>query len=61
MDVPNSSCVIADFQGKESIGKAGGAVGIVTALVAYYCGLAELLTEDDLFTIPIGKYPSKQV
>ena len=43
----------------ESIGKAGGAVGIATALVAYYCGLSDLLTEDDLFTIPSGKYPPK--
>jgi len=52
-------CVIADFQKKDSIGKAGGAVGIATALVAYYCGLADLLTEDDIFTIPVGKYPPK--
>jgi hypothetical protein len=53
--------VTADFQGDESIGKAGGAVGIVTALVAYYCGLSELMTEDDAFTIPLGKYPAKMV
>ncbi|KAI9452104.1 Gpr1 family protein [Lactarius psammicola] len=50
---------IADFRGDESFGKAGGAFGIITALVAYYCGLAELLTEDDLFTIPLGKHASK--
>jgi len=61
MDVANSFCALADYAAEESIGKAGGAVGVITALVAYYCGLAELLTEDDLFTIPIGKYPSKQV
>lgn len=54
-----SLCVIADFQKNDTIGKAGGAVGIATALVAYYCGLADLLTEDDLFTIPAGKYPPK--
>jgi len=52
---------VADFAASENIGKIGGGVGIITALIAYYCGLAELLTEDDLFTIPIGKYPSKQV
>jgi len=51
----------ADFNKDKDLGKAGGAVGIVTALVAYYCGLAELLTEDDLFMIPIGKYPAKMV
>jgi len=50
---------VSDFQKSESIGKAGGAVGIATALVAYYCGLSELLTEDDIFTIPLGKYPPK--
>lgn len=61
MDITNGFCVTADFQGDESIGKAGGAVGIVTALVAYYCGLSELLTEDDAFTIPLGKYPAKMV
>jgi succinate-acetate transporter protein len=55
----DSVCSIADFQKSESIGKAGGAVGIATALVAFYCGLGELLTEDDAFTIPLGKYPPK--
>jgi succinate-acetate transporter protein len=47
---------IADFSGTATIGKAGGGFGIVTALVAYYCGLAELLTEDDAFTLPLGKH-----
>ncbi|KAH9963646.1 GPR1/FUN34/yaaH family-domain-containing protein [Russula dissimulans] len=41
---------------KANVTKAGGYVGVATALIAYYCGLAELLTSDDLFTIPIGKY-----
>jgi succinate-acetate transporter protein len=52
---------VADFAKSDSIGKVGGGMGIITALIAYYCGLSELLTEDDLFQIPIGKYPSKQV
>lgn len=47
---------IADFQRNASIGKAGGGVGVITALVAYYIGLAEMLTEDDLFTLPLGKH-----
>jgi len=43
------------FTGKESVNKAGGAVGILTAAIAYYCGTAQLLTPDNsLFTIPIG-------
>ncbi|KAH9960038.1 GPR1/FUN34/yaaH family-domain-containing protein [Lactifluus volemus] len=50
---------LADFQKNDSIGKAGGVFGIITALVAYYCGLSELLTDDDLFTLPLGKYASK--
>ncbi|KAH9021654.1 GPR1/FUN34/yaaH family-domain-containing protein [Lactarius deliciosus] len=41
---------------KDNIDKAGGYLGIITALIAYYCGLAELLTPDDLFTLPTGKY-----
>ncbi|KAI0298772.1 Gpr1 family protein [Multifurca ochricompacta] len=50
---------VGDFQKSTSIHKSGGAFGIVTAFVAYYCGLAELLTEDDIFTIPLGKYNSR--
>jgi succinate-acetate transporter protein len=44
------------FLQKQNIAKAGGYLGVVTALIAYYCGLAELLTTDDLFTIPLGKH-----
>jgi len=43
-----------------NVTKAGGYLGIVTAAIAYYCGLAELLTTNDLFTIPIGKYERLQ-
>jgi len=46
----------SDFQGSANLGKAGGSVGIITALVAYYIGLAEMMTEDDLFTLPLGKH-----
>jgi len=46
----------ADFTGNLTLSKAGGALGVVTALIAYYCGLAELLTEDDAFTLPLGKH-----
>jgi uncharacterized protein len=50
---------VADYQRNDSIGKIGGGFGVVTAIIAYYCGFAELLTEDDLFTLPLGKYPPK--
>jgi len=41
---------------KANVSKSGGYVGIATALIAYYCGLGELLTSNDLFTIPLGKH-----
>jgi len=41
---------------KPNIIKVGGFCGIATALIAYYCGLAEMLTENDLFTLPTGKH-----
>jgi len=50
---------VGNYQKSDGILKTGGVFGIVTAMIAYYCGLAELLTDDDLFTIPIGKYLSK--
>ncbi|KAF8502691.1 Gpr1 family protein [Russula emetica] len=41
---------------KVNIIKIGGFFGIATALIAYYCGLAEMLTENDIFTLPTGKH-----
>jgi succinate-acetate transporter protein len=41
---------------KVNIIKIGGFCGIATALIAYYCGLAEMLTENDIFTLPTGKH-----
>jgi len=35
--------------------KAGGYLGIITALIAYYCGLAEMLDPNDIITLPSGK------
>ncbi|GJE89228.1 acetate uptake transporter family protein [Phanerochaete sordida] len=46
---------ISKFQANENVGKAGGAVGILCALIAYYVGLAELLVrEESWFTLPLG-------
>jgi succinate-acetate transporter protein len=45
---------------KENVLKAGGYFGIITAAIAYYCGLSEMLTENDIFTIPIGKVPPRR-
>jgi succinate-acetate transporter protein len=41
---------------KVNIIKVGGYFGVATALIAYYCGLAEMLTPNDIFTIPTGKH-----
>ncbi|KAI0043326.1 hypothetical protein FA95DRAFT_1681986 [Auriscalpium vulgare] len=34
--------------------KAGGWLGVLTALIAYYVGFSELLTANDIFTLPLG-------
>ena len=36
--------------------KTGGYFGIVTAGIAYYCGFAELLTPNDIITLPMGRH-----
>ncbi|KAI9461066.1 Gpr1 family protein [Russula earlei] len=45
---------------KLNVVKAGGYVGIVTAAIAYYDGLADMLTANDLFTIPTGKHAPRR-
>ncbi|KAF9531341.1 FUN34 transmembrane protein [Crepidotus variabilis] len=46
----------SEFTGNATTGKAGGGVGVVTALIAYYVGLAELLAAEDqpVIRLPIG-------
>lgn len=47
---------VAAWTGKTSVNKAGGAMGIVTAWIAYYCGLSELLVKDESwFGLPLGR------
>ena len=42
------------------IGHAGGGLGVVTALIAYYVGLAELLVRDESWiTLPLGVIPQR--
>ena len=46
------------FTSKAIITKAGGALGIVTAFIAYYAAVSELLVkEESWFTLPLGKFP----
>jgi len=42
------------FTGNVGLAKAGGALGAITAMVAYYIGLCELLRDDDIH-LPVGK------
>ncbi|KIM80389.1 hypothetical protein PILCRDRAFT_822520 [Piloderma croceum F 1598] len=47
---------IGEFTLKTSIAKAGGALGIITAIIAYYCAMSELLIkEESIFSLPLGK------
>ncbi|THH27888.1 hypothetical protein EUX98_g6302 [Antrodiella citrinella] len=44
------------FTGMVAVTKAGGYMGVITALIAYYVGLAELLIRDESwFTLPLGQ------
>jgi len=45
---------IGTFASSLSVAKAGGAVGVITAFVAYYIGLADLLAADNVH-LPVGK------
>jgi len=46
---------VAEFTLKAYIAKVGGALGIVTAFVAYYCAVSELLVKDEsVFSLPLG-------
>lgn len=43
-----------------AVGKAGGALGIVTAFIAFYVGTAQLLIpEESLFVLPLGNIPRR--
>jgi len=45
---------IGIFTASLAVTKSGGALGVVTAFVAYYVGLAELLSADNVH-LPLGK------
>jgi len=48
----------AEFSGNVSIAKAGGAIGTITAFIAYYIGVSELLSAEvsAVFRLPLGKF-----
>jgi len=45
-----------------NVTKAGGALGIITAFIAYYCAVSELLVkEDSYFGLPLGHIPKRSL
>ncbi|KAG1835399.1 Gpr1 family protein [Suillus subalutaceus] len=47
---------------KLNVSKAGGAFGILTAMIAYYCALSELLVKgESWFTLPMGTIKQERV
>ncbi|KAF8990799.1 Gpr1 family protein [Cyathus striatus] len=50
-----------EFSGSAATAKAGGIVGVITALIAYYIGLSELLSAEDMavFRLPLGIFPKR--
>ncbi|KDQ51394.1 hypothetical protein JAAARDRAFT_41243 [Jaapia argillacea MUCL 33604] len=51
----------AEFTGGAHALKAGGVLGVITALIAYYIALAQLLTQDDWFTLPLFEMPKRRL
>jgi succinate-acetate transporter protein len=53
---------IGAWSGKASVNKAGGGFGILTAWIAYYCGLSELMAKGETwFTLPLGSIKQGRV
>lgn len=55
--IPTFTCLGASkLSGNARLNTAGGAFGIVAALIAFYIGTAELLGPEDLFMLPLGRF-----
>lgn len=51
---------VGEFGGKASVTKAGGALGIITAFIAYYAAVSELMIkEESYFMLPLGAIPKR--
>jgi len=51
---------VAEFTGKSTMAKAGGALGVITALIAFYCSLSELLIREESYVmLPLGVLPKR--
>lgn len=52
--------MIGQFVTNVKIVKAGGYFGIFTAFIAYYCGAANLYTQDaTFFSLPLAPIPKR--
>ncbi|VDB99556.1 unnamed protein product [Peniophora sp. CBMAI 1063] len=55
--IPTFTCLGASkLSGNSALNTAGGAFGIVAALIAFYIGTAELMGPEDLFMLPLGRF-----
>ncbi|KAG8221733.1 Gpr1 family protein [Butyriboletus roseoflavus] len=53
---------IGAWSGTASLNKAGGGFGILTAWIAYYCALSDLLVKgESWFTLPLGTIKQERV
>lgn len=50
-----------EFTAKPNVTKAGGALGAITAMIAYYIGLSELLSAEAMAVtrLPIGLFAKR--
>ena len=51
----------SDKMSSSSTQKAGGVFGTITAFIAYYVGLSELLASEDMAVVrlPLGVFPKR--
>lgn len=55
LDITFLLLMAGEFTGSVATHKAGGAMGLLTAAIAYYAGAAQLLNEENsLITLPVG-------
>ncbi|KAJ3481897.1 hypothetical protein NLI96_g7348 [Meripilus lineatus] len=56
LDITFLLLCVGDFTHNTSIVKAGGGMGVVTAIIGYYVGTSEILTRDrSYFQLPLGQ------
>jgi hypothetical protein len=53
---------VGSFNGNIAVHRAGGGFGLLTAAIAYYCGLSELLVKgESWFGLPLGTIPQERL